>query len=334
MSRVSRTLRYKVLMAVVLCVVIGWSVLWFVAATIVDRQAEKMEHLAASQGATAECADRHVTGFPFRIEVRCQAGTHLGVPGSDVELEGLTVAALVYRPSRIILEAQSPLRFAAAGAPEVAADWDLAHLSTRLDFAKESVERLDVEIVDGSVSAGGALPVTFSEFDLNVRRSPVDPNAMDLAVRAQNLAPQPDVDTASLALRGTLQDGAGLLAGNPQALLGALLTKGAVFDIEAATFESGDMQLAAAGKLNLGADGLLNGTIDMAVAGHDQGVPYMAVLAPQAEQTVSTLLSNILAFAPAATIGDRAAKKISLQIRDGQVRAGILPLFTIPPIRP
>ncbi|MEO1106067.1 MAG: hypothetical protein AAFW98_20430, partial [Pseudomonadota bacterium] len=57
-----------------------------------------------------------------------------------------------------------------------------------------------------------------------------------------------------------------------------------------------------------------------------------SVVSPEAEETISTLLGNILTFAPTTTIGDREAKKIALTIRDGNVRAGIVPLFKIPPI--
>ncbi|MEO1103017.1 MAG: DUF2125 domain-containing protein, partial [Pseudomonadota bacterium] len=189
MAKGSRTLRYKVMMAGVLCLVIAWSVLWFVAATIVDRHAEKAEHMALTAGAMADCVNRHVGGFPFRIEVRCGPGSRVGTVDAKVQLDGMTAAALIYQPSRVIVEVQGPAVVSTNGLANIVADWDLAHASARLDISDAAMSRLDVEVVDGTVTLGDGAPLSFEELDVNIRRNPTNEADLDLSLRALSVAP-------------------------------------------------------------------------------------------------------------------------------------------------
>jgi len=319
-------------MIIVLVVVIAWSVLWFTAATVVDRHAERAEHIALDRGAMAHCLNRSVTGFPFRIEVRCDRGSRIGTGDAMVKVEGLTAAALIYRPRRLIVEAEGPAVIAANGFSTVTADWQLAHASARVDLSEMALERFDIEVRDGEITVGARPPLGFDEVDVNARENPQNARDLDVAVRIDEVLPQPGMDAASLSLRGTLAEGAPLLAGRAGATLGTLLSDGLTLVLDAATFTSGNMLVAAGGTLTLGADGRLNGDVEVAIAGYEDRVPYVAVVAPEAEKTISMLLDNVLSFAPETTVDGRTAKKLSISVRDGRARAGIVPLFTIPPL--
>lgn len=328
----SRTLRYKVLMAIALLVVIAWSVMWFVAATVVDRHADKFQHAALEHGAIAHCQNRSISGFPFRIEVRCASGSRLGNADVAATVDGLTAAALVYRPSQVIVEAKSPATVAMDGLGEARADWSLAHASARIDLGRAALRRFDAEVVDGTLSVGRFGPLAFEELDINGRENPVLTQDLDLAVRAVALRPGPGMDPASIAVRGTISDGAGALAGDPIPMLRALLTTGLTVTIDDATFASGAMRVGATGALTLRPDGFLDGAIELAVAGYDDGMPYVEVVAPKAAEAVIPLITNVLNFAPSVDLGGQPAKQITLNISRGRVSAGIIPLFVIPPV--
>ena len=324
--------RYRVLMGGTLFVVVAWSVFWFIAATIVDRHVERAERIASSGGTQIDCVDRSVTGYPFRIEVRCSDTSRIADGNVLATFQKLTIASLVYNPSRVIAEVGGPMTIEAQGAPDLSLDWDLAHASARLDLGEQRLERLDGEVVAATMKASGWPELTVDEFDVNVRRNPVEPADLDLALRVTGLAPAEVGETASLALQLSLHDGAGLLDGDADALLRRLGEAGLAATVEAATFESGSLEVAMAGEVTLAADGLLDGRLDVAIAGHDEGVPYVAVVAPRAEATLEKLATDFLTFAPETTLSGRKAKALTLTIADGVVRAGFVPIFTIPAI--
>lgn len=330
MAKRSRTLRYKVLMIGVLVVVVGWTVGWFMIATVVDRHAENAAQQARQSGAVMDCVDRSVTGFPFRIEVRCGKGSRIGNADGMVTVNSLTAAALIYKPSRLIMEARSPATVRAKGMPPFAASWTLAHASARLDLEKQALERFDVEVKAGALTVGDGEPVPFQALHINMRESPGDDGGLDVALRLEDVLPPGVEAPISLVLRGQVENGAALLSA-PDTVLDMLARDGLAILIETASIENADNAVAASGMLTLDANGLLNGSIDLAVAGGE--LPLLEAFAtPQTRQTVSAVISNILSFAPATTIGDKNARKLTLSVRDNKVSAGIIPLVELPRI--
>ncbi|WMS43252.1 DUF2125 domain-containing protein [Acuticoccus sp. MNP-M23] len=328
----SRTLRYKVLMLIVLVIIVAWSILWFCAATVLERQADRLQHAAIADGAIVHCLNRTIGGYPFQIEMRCHDGSRLGTEQGSVTLGGLVATALVYRPNRIIMEARGPAVYESESTGKIAADWELAHASARIDLSSAAVTRFDAEVKGGTLTAGSLPPIKLSELFVNARQNPASSRDLDLALRVTGLDPAPGVDTTSLSVRGTLRGGAALLAGDPNAVAQLAAADGLTFRLDEAMLGSGPMQVAASGELSLGQDGHLNGKLDVALAGYDKGVPYVTVFAPDVQDTITTLLGNLLMFAPKTTIGDRPARRLTLMVEDGRVSAGIVPLFRLPPV--
>lgn len=333
MARRSGTLRFKLLLAFALLLVVGWSVLWFMVATVVDRQAQRVEMMAEASGTMLSCAHRSVKGFPFRIEVRCGPGSKVSNAEGALALDGLTLVGLIYNPNLMIAEVRSPVVAHPAVGPRMQAEWELAHASARLDYGDSAIDRFDAEIVGATVTLGSAPPVTVDEVQFNIRRRPDATETLDVAARLVGVVPMPGGAPITLTVRGSVPDGAPLLAGRPEALLATLARSGLPLVIDTITLSSGGMTLAASGTLTLMPNGLLDGKVDVAVVGSDEPVPYLNAVAPEVEKTVETLLKNVLAFAPATTVDGHAAKKLSLTIRNGRVSAGFVPLFALPPVR-
>ncbi|MBJ3777185.1 DUF2125 domain-containing protein [Acuticoccus mangrovi] len=332
MAKRSGALRFKILLGVALVAIVGWSVLWFMAAGIVDRQMKKAELGAQAAGMIASCNNRSVTGFPFRIEVRCTGGSRVGNGDARTTVGGLTVVAQVYSPNRVLAEVEGPAELVLRDMRPVIADWTLAHASARLNFGARSLERLDAEIKQATVDVVGGIDFSVGEVDANLRRSPDNPRDLDVALNLQRVRPIEGGAPADVTFVGRLGDGAALIAGQADALLEIIAAQGVPLTIERATFASGDLAVSASGVLTLGADGKVDGEVDLAIAGHDGELPYVATMAPQAEATLRTLFKNVLAFAPETQLGKRTGKKISLTIRDGRVMAGFVPLATLPSV--
>src|SRR5579871_2034101 len=50
---------------------VAWSAFWFYAASQVDTKADAWRAREAKSGRIYDCANHSVSGFPFRLEVRC-----------------------------------------------------------------------------------------------------------------------------------------------------------------------------------------------------------------------------------------------------------------------
>lgn len=332
MAARARTRGLRIVLIVALLGIVGWSVVWFVAATVVDRQIDRVEQAAARSGNALSCGERIVTGYPFRIEVRCGEGTGADLGPRGLALDGLRVAAQVYDPGHVIVEADGPAAARFGGVAPVIVDWTLAHASAHLSIGDSQLDRLTAEVTDVTVRLGG-LEMAAAEMDLSLRRDPDDPRDVGLYVRLADVVPHEGMAAATLALRGRIAGAAPLLEGRPEEVVARFLSEGVSVAIEEATFEADELLLAATGNLALGPDGLLDGKVDVAVAGHEAPVPYLEVMDPQAETLVSSLITNFLTHAPATMIGDREARAISVTIDEGRIKpGGLLTVGRLPPI--
>jgi hypothetical protein len=331
----SRALRFKLLLAFALVLVVGWSVLWFVAAAVVDRQAERVGMRLEAAGTMLNCANRSVKGFPFRIELRCGPGSRVANDAGSLALDGLTVVGLIYEPNLVIAEVRGPVVAKPAAAPEVEATWDLAHASARLDYGDQALDRFDVEVKNATLTLAGVPPLGADEIHVNVRRKPDAPADLEVAVRLVRAVLVAGETPLTLALQGEVPGGAALLSPRAETVWRDLAAAGLPVTIDSATLSGGDVVLAAAGSLVVKPDGRLDGSLDVALAGSENEIPLVRVVSPSAEKTMRTVLRNALAFAPETTIGTLKAKKVSLTIRDGRVTIGLIPvpLLTLPPIR-
>lgn len=338
MARRSRTLRFKLLLVFALLVVVAWSMLWFVAATVVERQVERAMAQAAERGTELTCTDRAVTGFPFRIELRCGAESSARTSAMDATVSSLTVAALIYRPARIITEMRGPMLVDAEGTPPVEANWELAHASFRLNLSESRMERLDAEVVGATLKVGDRL-VRIKEADLNLREDPSAAGALNFAVRLNAL--ESGFLSAPIALEavGTVEEGAPLLRGGTDEVVRAVLFAGAPVTIDGLTLVHGDMAVRASGMVSLDEAGLISGNLTLAIAGEEAAARYVsAAMPPQQSKTVSSLLTQLLKNTPATTeVAGLPAKEVALRFDAGAVRVGAFPLplpVKIPPIRP
>src|SRR5919112_660159 len=123
-----------------LLLAIAWSIAWFV---IRNRTAEALDGWIAAEvraGRQWTCADRTIAGYPFRIEVICNA---LDLKRGAVSASfGRTEAvAQVYEHRRIITEVAGPLKVT-DGSVTVQGSWDL--LQASLNTSQRGMQRVSV----------------------------------------------------------------------------------------------------------------------------------------------------------------------------------------------
>ncbi|UOM36075.1 DUF2125 domain-containing protein [Acuticoccus sp. I52.16.1] len=288
--------------------------------------------MAIDRDAILICAERRVSGYPFRVVVHCADGTKIGANGRKVRLGGLRVAAQVYDPARIIAEVDAPVELHLGRTPDMEASFDLAHASAHIDLSNGALRELIAEVVDMTFDLGAA-QLAVAEFDMSVRRNPDEAADLDFAIRMTDAVPREGLEPADIAVRGRIGGGASLLQGRPELLLRTLATEGLPLVIDTALVECGDMLIDISGTLELRPDGLVDGELLVAVAGTDEGLPYKAVMNPKAEQMLSGLLKNFFASAPTRKIGDREAHTVAITLDESRVKpGGWITVATLPPL--
>ena len=112
---------------------IVWSAFWFYAASQVDVRAAAWQAQEAKSGRIYDCGNHSVSGFPFRLEVRCSdAGVKLVSQNADqlaskapitAKLGQILVVAQVYDPAHLIAEFTAPAIISDRDGNSFAVNW-------------------------------------------------------------------------------------------------------------------------------------------------------------------------------------------------------------------
>src|SRR5947209_19734682 len=118
-----------------LVLAIGWSIFWYVAATITGREIGAWIKREAEDGRNWSCPARSVAGYPFRIEIACKnpsfSGPAAGIPVVG-RLGGMHLVAQIYDPKLVLGEADGPFDLMVTqDGSRVSVNWKLLQLSVR-----------------------------------------------------------------------------------------------------------------------------------------------------------------------------------------------------------
>ncbi len=103
--RIGLFLPYILLAALVL----AWTVGWFVIRARAESEMDAWLAHEAQEGRQWTCADRSITGFPFRLELRC-ASVRFARSDGRFSLGPITAVVQIYDPRHLLLEATGPFR--------------------------------------------------------------------------------------------------------------------------------------------------------------------------------------------------------------------------------
>ncbi len=149
----TRTSRLKLFLpiAALALVALGWSGIWFYGQHRVGQELDNFFIRQASVGRAWQCPDRTISGYPFRIELRCKQPTFTAEPNSGGPIRGslgaLTVIASTagaLNLAHVIGEFEGPLVVAEAGVATTTTNWKSARASFRGHANR--LERLSIEI--------------------------------------------------------------------------------------------------------------------------------------------------------------------------------------------
>lgn len=163
---------------------LAWSGAWLF---IRERTRSGLETWIAREAAAGRrwsCGDRSLSGYPFRIEIRCGQFT-LDRPDVHVSIGTLVFVSQVYQPRHIIAEASGPLRVE-AGATKAEGTWRLLQASVAL--TDNGFERVSLVTDDPAVSIQSPEQDEFAlssrRFEAHLRPDPQTPSSYDLSLRS------------------------------------------------------------------------------------------------------------------------------------------------------
>ncbi|MET0257852.1 MAG: DUF2125 domain-containing protein [Methylobacterium sp.] len=271
-SRVGLFLPFILLLVLALL----WSAGWF---WVRDKAASEMDAWLvreAAAGRTWTCADRSITGYPFRIELRCAALTFARSDGG-FSLGPLTVLVQVYQPRHAILEATGPFHVEQG---DLVGDVTWTALGGSFHGASDGFVRasLVVDRPKGSVRGGEPGPIDFSaeHLELHARPTPgrfASDGAVDLNLRlADGLVPQLDpllgnADPLEASLDATLERATVLRTRAIEKELEAWRLAEGQIDITALSLVKGNRRLQAKGEVGLDEAHRPEGQFDVRAAG-------------------------------------------------------------------
>jgi hypothetical protein len=276
---------------------LAWSAFWFFAASEADVKADAWRAQEARSGRVYDCAKRSVSGFPFRLEVRCN-GASVSLRSQTAEqaatqasftakLGEILVIAQVYDPKLLIAEFIAPATISdRSQQPSMVVNWTTARSSVvglpavpqraSIVFDDPQIDR-----VNGSAQAPLARA---KHIELHGRLA--DGATSD----------RPVIETVLKIEGGSVQELHPLLAQPFDADVRTLLTglkdfspkpwperfreiqaAGGHVEIVQSRIVQGDLIAVAAGTLGLSAQGRLDGELQMTVAGIEKVIPALGI---------------------------------------------------------
>lgn len=273
-SRLGLFLPY-ILLAVV---VVAWSAGWF---WIRGRAAGEIDAWMAREAAAGRnwgCTDRTLTGYPFRIELRCSAVT-LDRSDGRFRLGPTTAVAQIYQPRLVVFESAGPFHVE-QGALTGDASWRA--LQGSFHGASDGFTRASVVMDDPKVAVTGAetgaIDVSGQHLELHARPDPgryASEGAVDVSLRLTRAeVPQLDAltgtqDPADLALDATLSQATILRTGPVPREMERWRLAGGTLDIAGLSLAKGAQRIQAKGTLALDAAHRPTGQLDLRAAGID-----------------------------------------------------------------
>ena len=275
----------------------AWSAFWFYSASRVDVVADAWRAREAQSGRVYDCARRSVSGYPFRLEVRCDgarvsllsqtAGQAAAQAPITAKLGTILVVAQVYDPKLLIAEFTAPATISDPNSSSsMIVNWRTARSSivglpgipqrVSLVFDDPALDR-----VKGSLQTPLLRAKHIELHGRIAEGSPSDHPVIETVLRVAGgsnqevhpLLAQPFDAEVQAKLSG-LKD----FAPKPwPERFRELQAAGGHAEIVQSRIQQGDLIAVATGTLGLTAEGRLDGELQMTVAGIEQVIPALGL---------------------------------------------------------
>jgi hypothetical protein len=299
---------------VVIVLALAWCAGWYWAAGWAERNMSRVLAEIEQRGVLVQCTDRRVVGFPFALKAACAETLVTEAAGAaQARVAGLTGGVSVFSPrtGRIALASPAVLQS--------------PHLREPASFAWS-----DAEIAVG-LGMNGPRTVAFGTADLGAAAE----GATVEAKRASGtLAPAASGGTdATLAFAGLVLSAEGVtlppfdgavaasLSAAPRELLAGLQAPLSASPLKV-TLSAGEARVEAEGDVAVDAEGIVDGTIRLRIAGAEALPAFIAALPADMQKPANAAVGGIMAFGQPGTLDGEPATELVVKIEHGEARIG------------
>lgn len=328
----SRTTRKVVRLAVLIVLFIAvYSVAWYFAAEYLRKQIVSFFHGGNPSGIEAICEDAEIGGYPFRFRLNC---TQLSLDdkerGIAANFGAVRAAAQIYNPGHIVWELDGPAELRSAFGVNATSKWQNLQSSLRIGLSGVSRSSLLVEKVETTITSSAAqqeIKLAAEGFEQHVRQQAAD---LDYATLLRNvtftLNGQPvNLPPVSASIDTTFADKGPLLDPrftSQQTLHG---TRG---EVRRMVVDLGEGRIATvSGPFSVGETGLVSGNLSIEIEKIEGWRDVISAAYPPAK----AMAENAAKVMQALSFG-RDKGSADINIRDGKVMMGFIPLGEIPPL--
>ncbi len=341
-----------------------WTGAWFFAVGKAEQALAGWRAREAKSGRVYACGSESISGFPFRIEVRCGTpSVELRGMGAPLLLKGadLVVLAQVYQPTHLISEFKSPLTIAEAGQPPAyVANWTLGQSSVRGTPRAPQRGAMVFDNLDVQQPGGGKVSFGAKRLELHGRMvsGAVNDNpVIELGVRT-TAATAPEVHavmTAPIDLElSAIVRGLADFAPKPwSARLRELQARGGKLEIANGRLQQGETIAVGSGTLGLTESGNLEGQLQLTVVGIEHVLKQLDLEAIASQGRVGSAIDKLDRLLPGlgniarknvapgimvgldaigkrTTLEGKPALSVPLRFVDGRIMLGPLPVGRAP----
>jgi hypothetical protein len=281
---------FLVLAIIIIALPVGWNMLWSYAASIANEALAGWINREAALGRVYSCGSQTTGGFPFDIVMRCDkaaAAFNSNRPPFNVNANGFTFSAQLFRPTLLRGEIDGPVTVADPGGPPIfTANWSKAQV-TLLGLPPEP-ERATVALAGPRLDRPGANDggMIFQADQLDVdgriiqgsaRSNPViEASAKFAAATAPRFHPllaEPLTGEIDAVMRG-FKD----FSPKPwPALFREMQASGGGIEIRSLRVERADAVVVGNGTLSVNPHGKLDGELEVTVSGVENIVPLLGI---------------------------------------------------------
>ena len=321
--------RFYWLAGAIVAAIAVYSAIWFYLAGQLESRSRDLLNNLGNRDIVAECQDLEVRGYPFRLGLFCS-----GVSANDaasatvISTGGFRSAAQIYKPNHIVSELDGPV--AVKSGPGIMADLDWSLLRASTVFNLSGLSRASMESKDATAALtvdDRPVQVNADASELHTRQNNADLDTVLRLFAAQVTVPELADPLPKMDLQAdvTLADRAWLLSGQ-RALRDPLRDLSASLNNFNADMANG-AGLSADGPFSVDASGNLSGKFNVEIRGLAAWQELIATLLPDRSEQMESV-SGILSTMG----GGQDTISLPVNITEGTVRVGIIPVGKIPPL--
>ena len=274
----------------------AWSAFWFYAVSQAEVKADAWRAQEAKSGRSYDCAKQSISGYPFRLEVRCD-GARVALTSQTagaapapvtINLGEILAVAQIYDPKLLIAEFKSPATISeTANAPAMQVSWSVARSSVvglpaipqraSIVFDDVGIDRLNNNAVQVPVARAKHIELHGRLAEGSTAKDPIIESVLKIeSGSAQDVHPvlaRPfgaDIHAKLIGLKD--------LAPKPwPQRFRELQAGGGQVEILQSRVQQDDLIAIAAGSLGLNAQGQINGELQMTVTGLEKIIPALGI---------------------------------------------------------